>query len=80
MGDEWVCQDCNYGTDEKPNKDECPLCKGSMVNIGEVDDDLKLNNTKDGADYDDDEFDTPIEGPLDDDFVEEEESSKKVKK
>lgn len=80
MGDEYVCQDCNYGTDEKPNNDQCPLCKGSMVNIGEVDDDLKLSNTKNG-DYEDDEFDTPIDESLelDDDFVEEEDS-KKVKK
>lgn len=76
MGDEWVCQDCNYGTDDKPNKDECPLCKGSMVNIGEVDDDLKLNNTKDGADYNDDELDTPL---IDEDFSEEGEVTKKVK-
>jgi Zn-finger nucleic acid-binding protein len=77
MGDEWVCQDCNYGTDEKLNKDECPLCKGSMVNIGEVEDDLKLSNVKDSDDYEADECDTPL---LDDDFAVEEEMTKKVKK
>lgn len=75
MGDEWVCQDCNYGTDDKPNKNECPLCKGSMVNIGEVEDDLKLNNTKDGDDYDEEELETPLE----DDFVDEEDMVKKAK-
>jgi len=80
MGDEWVCQDCNYGTEEKPNNDKCPLCKGSMVNIGAVDDDLKLSNTKDGNDYDDDELITPLLDPLDDDFVEEEGPTQKAKK
>jgi len=75
MGDEWVCQDCNYGTDDKPNKNECPLCKGTMVNIGEVEDDLKLSNTKDGDDYGEEELETPLE----DDFVDEDEIVKTAK-
>lgn len=75
MGDDWVCQDCNYGTDEKPNKDECPLCKGSMVNIGAVDEDLKPTK---GV-YGKDELDTPME-PLDDDFLADDEIVEKEEK
>ena len=67
MADEWICQDCNYATDEAPSNDKCPSCGGSMLNLGKVDEDLKPTKDKQAQLYDDEDLKTPIEKPVIDD-------------
>ncbi len=70
MGDQWVCPECNYSTEEPTASNKCPFCKDAvMLNIGEVDEDLKPKSIAETV-YDEDDLATPLEPPidLDDDF------------
>lgn len=79
MADEWICKDCGQATNEEPGKN-CLVCGGEMVNIGEVDDDLK--STKNNPKYTDEEMDdVPLEDlsdeELETDEDEEEDNNKR---
>lgn len=72
MGDEWVCQDCGQASSEDPGNQSCPACGGEMINIGAVDEDLKVSK-KPSDQYEDDDLEAPIDpvGDFDPDFEEE---------
>lgn len=71
MGDEWVCKDCGQASSEDPGNQSCPACNGEMINIGAVDEDLKISK-KANDQYEDDDLETPIDqvGGFDPDFEE----------
>ena len=61
MSDEWVCKDCGQATNEDPGGQPCLACGGEMINIGEVDDDLKTTKDKPTGLFDDDDMDVTSE-------------------
>jgi len=61
MGDEWVCKECGYAASVDPGDKSCPECGNKMINIGEVDDDLKTAKDQPVELYDEVELETPLE-------------------
>ena len=77
MGNEWVCKDCGQTMTEDPGSHSCPACGGEMINIGEVDEDLKeksLKDNKDESEMDDKELEILDDDKFDPDFGEEPEA------
>lgn len=80
MGDEWICKDCGQASSEDPGNQSCPACSGEMINIGAVDEDLKVSKSSDQ--YKDDDLNTPIDQveEFDPDFEGESEKADSKKK
>lgn len=68
MGDEWVCKECGRSAMGNASGEKCPDCGGEIINIGDVDEDLKPKDNS--AKYDEDDLETPIEREIDLDFQE----------
>ncbi|MFA7244418.1 MAG: hypothetical protein WC080_03975 [Patescibacteria group bacterium] len=73
MPNEWVCEECGHSTLDDPGEEKCP-CGGSMVNIGDTDDDTRKENDYPGEEFepmDLAEEEIPLErmqGAADDEF------------